>query len=691
MDNFRRSNVSLSQANQSHLGSPDRVPSVYESRARYETEQLDLVRYLRWVIVLIGAIVAALFLKALLGAQRPQRCVEASPATKLREYFVPNGSAASTAESFWAQLLPSRAQGGLGGVQDRLRTQRFSVTAALPELPSTESIRANPAHFNLSLAELDATPVERLTARFPAAQVLAGLQTLIGGPEVGAEAGAAELERSRADISAQLRRLDELERLLQHNTTAELVLKLNDLRGSGQALTAKRAQLNDLRARFLAAARVLTDCEDRERERDASLASDRQLAAELREKLSVLDVTAAELKRRIEEKEQSLSESDRENRERILALTTRAAQLKANLARRPAVERAIAEKRQREQQLSAEVARLQARLNELGTQRAALESDHQRFMAQPRELQTELEAFEAKKRIVSMRLNSMLTHRQIKTLLATLVPARDQKTALKSIMDEKLSEEKELLETVQRYQADGAAVSAEPEDLRRQIERDQTNFKQILEKYAEWQKVVDDYDASDEDITVVQVQMQEVEEKVLKLQLRLGEFKGKQDVFAERLRALDEGVAAAQARVAEAEAEGRSIASWILQTGSDLAGWQDAWQTLQAEIDAKNSEFAAYKANVEQSFGDLDKQRESVHAAVDEHRAQLAEVLDRAKAASDRLAAARGECAAVKALYAKVSEMLPTLQALFGHDLRVFAQLKKELAALTEPFAQLLS
>ena len=720
MDNFRRSNVSLNPANQSQSMSGSRVPSVYETRSRYESAQVDLMVYLKWIVVLIGAIIGVLFLKTMLGENAIGQCVERSTSfrSRVRDYIAPGAvprtespaqrGPARLNEGFWSYFLPSWGYSELGAIQERLEGKRFAVRPALPELPSAEGIRAHPARFNVSLAAASQLPAEQLKARFPPAALLEGLERLVGVGHFGESAGPNEAERSRAAVAADLQRAEELGRRLQQNTTVEIVLKLHDLRASTEAQAAKRGQLNELRIRVLAAAQSLSECETRESAQQATMDADEREERELAARVAEQEEAQAELRRLAAleqvvaigecgldfnrdfsprpQKEKSLNEKDRVNRERVVSLTNRAAQLKANLARRATVSQSIAERQRRAQQLTAELAQQRTRLAAALQQKAEFEAEHAHFTAEPRLLQDELRRLEARRKVLTMRLNSLITHRQIKHLLSTLVPGKDKKSTLETIMGEKLSEEQELLEVVERYDKEGRPVPDAPDELKRQIARDTTNFQTIMQKYEEWERVVEGYDVSEIDIKQLQRQLLEIEEQIRALQRRVADFKGKENTHSDRLLSLEGGINHLQHAMAQNEAEARGHSEWIAQATKDMQEWSEAWEALQTEIAAKNSEFTAYKQNVQQSFAELDRKREAAQGALELHRAQLRELAQRLNGRRERLAAIRADCASIKAFYLRVSEMLPELQALFAHDDQLLAQVRRDLAELIQPF-----
>lgn len=702
MDNFRRSNISLNPINQSHSASPSRVPSVSEIRSRYESAQVDLMVYLKWIIVLIGVVIGILFVKSLVGDSKIEQCAAKTQSfhTRVKDYFrgeeaspreseVQPGPTPRSAEGFWSYFLPGWAYSELNAIQGKLQTLRPQVQPRLPELPTLESIRTHPGRFNISLADVAQLSAQQLKERFPVEDLVRAVDALTGHGTLGLNPSSAEIEHSRTTAADELMRTEELSRQLQKNTTADLVLKLHQLRSSTEAVAAKRKQINELRISVISAARSLTSCQEREVEQHQVMQDDKLAEAQLQAKIAQLEEKESRISKQIEEKELSLSQNDRQNREVLTALTQRENQLKTKLTRKPTLEQNVTKWRKRLTEVASEIDVLVKKLSEAKEQKAAFEAQHRSSMEQPARLRNDLEVLEVKKKLVEMRLNSLTARKQVKNLLNTLVPDKEKGSSLETIMDKKLTEEKQLLEFVEQYDRDTNPVPDIPVEMKRQIERDESSFQAIIQKYREWQKVVEDYDASDEDIRKLEVQLREVEEQIRLLQKRISEYKGQENLYTERMHVFETGISSAQRTIEKLEAEAKQINGYIVQGQTEVAAWKEDWEKVQEEIRGKESEFRVYRQTIDQNFIELDKERETNRVALEAERGYLKEVRARLHSISESLTVIRTDCTTTKAMYLKVAQLLPQLQHIISHDTQTIAQLKKEIARLVEPFTQL--
>lgn len=206
MDQFRRSNVPLNQSQS--LYTSNVMSSNAANLSQYESAQIDLMYYLKWVILVIGVVIAAIFLKALFGGAPCKTDCDAQPTyfqsfknyiaktfsfgrsrarpkpadkepPREREYQSSSESRGreraerqtekpeGQKEGFWSNILPSAACKGLSDFKEKLKNYRFAVRPFLPEMPSVEAIKATPARFNISLSEMSTTPASEIKYKFP--------------------------------------------------------------------------------------------------------------------------------------------------------------------------------------------------------------------------------------------------------------------------------------------------------------------------------------------------------------------------------------------------------------------------------------------------------------------------------------------------------------------------------------------
>lgn len=87
MDQYRRSNVPLNQSQS--LFASNVVSTNAANISQYESAQIDLMYYLKWVILIIGIVIAGIFLKAIFGGQNCQKDCQVQPsyARQLKNYF----------------------------------------------------------------------------------------------------------------------------------------------------------------------------------------------------------------------------------------------------------------------------------------------------------------------------------------------------------------------------------------------------------------------------------------------------------------------------------------------------------------------------------------------------------------------------------------------------------------------------
>ena len=119
--------------------------------------------------------------------------------------------------------------------------------------------------------------------------------------------------------------------------------------------------------------------------------------------------------------------------------------------------------------LDREVEKLGADYTELERRRAKLAGEVLQWEKERAQQAAFAKGYETRVRIYQMKLNTSISHQEIKNFLLNLVPEKDKTKTLEVLMSGKIKEEKELIELLKSFGADN---TAESEKLMQFIQQD---------------------------------------------------------------------------------------------------------------------------------------------------------------------------------------------------------------------------
>lgn len=685
-----------------------------ENRSRYESAQVDLMVYLKWIIVLIGVAIVVLLLKALFFSPpaAPADAVQCSNESYLdqaKNYFYDlffgsdddsekaHGSAktatmreANTQRGaldgkddgrqeekeggFWRNLLPSLGFGcdSWKSLHDKMLNQRYSVRPTLPDLPSVEAIKANPARFNVSMPHMTALPTSELKGAHPPDQILHKL----------AKIAQVSPENPKASLMNDSEKVKNAEKNLGDKPQSDLRLKLNDLNGSFKSMAAKKGQIANLYSKFEHSLKDLNKCESEEADLNLQLAAEREVENKLKEDLKSNESMDAMLKAQIEEKEKTLSDGDRKHRKRAVDLAGREKELKAALDQRPFAEKQMQEKLARATAADAEADKIEKNYqSDLGN-KSALERELKTYTTQRDDLNRQLEEVTRFISISEEAISKQISREELKKMIEGITDPHKRATIGKKL-DEHLSDDKVIVNEV------FGDNSKEGRDLKEFIDKNEQQIKTVLNLYDSLSESLKTFKGGEISIEATRKQITQYRNQQKELQKELADLDRKIADLKARLDRLNLALGAKGSRDKELRDEARSAREWVEKKRLELEGLEQQRAALAREIKELEEEQQAHHQSVNSRFGNLDAQRNLIR---EEHKnilLKLGELVPKVKALEAALEKKRSDCAALKGFYKKTAELVPVLREHFDADRKTLSDLKDSVMNIVGEFVNL--
>lgn len=242
----------------------------------------------------------------------------------------------------------------------------------------------------------------------------------------------------------------------------------------------------------------------------AAIEADRLLEKSLKDQVKDLEAQDADLRRRIEDKERSLGDADKKAREAISRLRNRESELLSEAKLRSKIEKDIEARLRRADDLDREVEKLSADYAEMERRRGQLEGEVVEWEKERNRNAAFSKGYETRIKIYQMKLNTGISHQEIKNFLLNLVPEKDKTKTLEVLMSGKIKEERELIELLKSFGADN---TAESEKLMQFIQQDQQFLSEVMKKFLDWQKTINEYAGGELQISDLRTKIAEFEGK----------------------------------------------------------------------------------------------------------------------------------------------------------------------------------
>lgn len=108
----------------------------------------------------------------------------------------------------------------------------------------------------------------------------------------------------------------------------------------------------------------------------------------------------------------------------------------------------------------------------------------------------ELHKTSSRLKIFELRLGTYLTHKDLKEVILSLIPEKEKTATLARIYSGTIDEKKALLEIINNYDRE----LKEKAVIEEQIEKDRQNFREIMQKFLDLQKTVNEYQIGEDKI-----------------------------------------------------------------------------------------------------------------------------------------------------------------------------------------------
>mgnify|MGYP003587919081 CR=1 FL=1 len=696
---------------------PSRLDSFIENRSRYETAQLDLMVYLKWIILVIGVAIVVLLLKAMFAppcsagsAAAEETCRAESLLARTKRYveemFVGTAKVQKASETerpkdvlleedvgdlaqpdkggFWSNLLPKLGFGcdSWRQLHERLSSQSFSVRPTLPPLPSVEEIKAFPAKFGVDLAQARRMPAAEARAAAPPEQLLARLAEAAGVPADDPRLAADGVAQRRPPLSDAVERVQAAEKSLAEGPQSDLRLRLNDLSGSFRSLAAKRAQVASLHARVASALDELTRCDAGLGDLRDHAVSESQRLQERREALKAGSARISSLRSRIEEKERSLSDAERRLRTKAVDLATRRSAAAAAAASRPATEAAIAAKLAEADAADQEATRLEAAYAKDLQGKQQLEAELKDMLAKKDSLQSKLDDINKLIEISEEGLRRRLSREELRRTIESITD-NNHRDSIEKKLNERLADETAVVNEI------FAEDPAESARLAEFISKDEAQIKNVLKIYDEFTESLRNFKGGEISIEEIRKTISDNKAQQSSLSSQLAQATSAASDLKNRVDRLNSSLGVAGSADRNRRDESRRLRAWAAEKRSELEKLEREAEIIEKEVKDAEAEALAEREGIRSRFEGLD---EELAREIEDNRklaAEVGELEKTVKTVADREALKASECAALKGFYLKAAEMVPVLRNHIEEDREKLDELKKGVFKTIDDFVNL--
>lgn len=529
MDRYRLSEIYQSELNRSNL-SDGEVKSNLQSVIEYQKSQMSVMKIIKYLSLLLTIIVVILVFTLLLGQSSSIRdCpVEESQFTYLESFkynvfgVVPDCNGTELAhqhiekrkasDSIWDIIKPSSSNKQVDEFQRKLKEQSFSVQGFLPSLPEYEYIRKNRNKFELSNElnsscfdggnQLDCDHYRSVSSAFES----------IFEVSLNQNSSRDDFVDVKKKLVDQSERYKDAERLLDNEFLDEVRLNVNDLSHSYRNYLNKKGRLNEFQEKFYVLMKKLEGISDElglaKREVDEEKLKGADLDSKIAEANRLLEYYTGQ----INEKKNTLSAKEKERFEALKVLDEQINDLKKLLSSKPKIEAEISQKTNSITRNEALILQKEERVRKVREELAILRSKKADNEVKEGEFTFRRNQFEKTKLIHTIKLKAALKNREIKLFLDGLVDESKDINSLEHLMGNKINDQKELLEQIERYKEESKKMDSKPgtiiedqetgnsEEIRSYISKDQEDLENIKSKYEELIKVVGEYKDSEIEI-----------------------------------------------------------------------------------------------------------------------------------------------------------------------------------------------
>ena len=717
MEGYRRSNIHGSMQPSMR---EERVPSLYETRSNYEAAQLNLMAILRVILIVMGIIVAVLlfrtffksdsegdsahkgesiigaafryFMEYLVGEKRTTRASTKSNTStdtdtkgpKIRFIKTPEGRLKAVEdkpetevkkEGFWASLMPSFGCKDWKNLQEKLKNQKFSIRHYLPELPSTEAIRANPNRFNISLTEISKKSTEELKKDHPPEEVLKNLAAIAGFYN----------QDPKIVVAQDNEKAQKAERSMKEPEQADLQFKLADTVGSFRFLLGKRQKLIELRSRVQDSLNALNECESNERNLDTEYYNLKNEGDDLRRQLSALGEEEQEINTKIKQKERNLSEADKRAREIISALSAKLAEVKAASGRKASIELDIQARLRKITAIDVEIDRIKAGEPDLVKRIENMQVELQWIPSKQANLKDKLKLLKASHESFERKRNILLTHKDLKEKLLKLVPEAEKTKDLADKFSETIEKEKSLKELAEK-------VSANPNEIQiidDFIKEDKEIFHTWMKLFAEMEKEVNKFEGGEAYITIIERSLAQSKENIAENIKELSQLESDEKSISQELHRLQQMLNSSREKLNALQQERASLNDWIENHKRLIADSERNQKSIESEIANQQNLTQKERQALVENFGNVDQERSKILESMSSIKSRIVDNQSNVKAIEVKLERSKDNCAALKAFYMKTAEMVPLLDSTLAADKKTLLDLKDQIQKQLEPFTAL--
>lgn len=130
---------------------------------------------------------------------------------------------------------------------------------------------------------------------------------------------------------------------------------------------------------------------------------------------------------------------------------------------------------------------------------------------------SKLQSLDLQKNFLSIRLNVLISTKEIKNLLESVLNKDTNIDDLKALMDNKINNEERLLKLNDLFNKESQKISEKGDgddkssELKNYIEKDKEDYLKIVESYKEFKKVVEEYGDEDFEINNLKIRIKEIE------------------------------------------------------------------------------------------------------------------------------------------------------------------------------------
>lgn len=547
MDLYRASEVYHSPINRSFV-SQSRVRSTIESTLDYKNSQVSLSKIMKYLFMILAAAIALLVLYSFID--KPKTVVERVDKTgwslydnvkynlfdirpdnkniRVDENMRSNTSRTETGfmENIRELWPGDKGCGNIKELEQKLRSQRYSVQKHLDHLPSLDDIRANRDKYDLS-NELSRScregDLDFKSSIFT--NIMSNFDRLIGVGILTPKSTQDDFSAINAQLHTEQDRYKYAERLLDNEFIYSVKGDVNDLVHSHKNLQEKKVLLNGYRYSLFNHMRqletVINDIKNAKADLDSEKASEIQLNSRLGEAEALVN----KFNRMMNEKEGTMGDRQQKELSELRAIDDRIDEVKASIVNADKIRNELRNRRER-------ILKTQHNASSIGNDIAELDREVSRLQAERKNkadtiksIQDTSEMYENRKRIHMIKLEVFLRNKEIKAFLDKLINSNTNMDNLTTLINSKITDEEKLMLLMKQYneesekldQMEGRTIidteRVTSDTLKTKIEKDRQDFKKIMEKYLGLKKVVEEYEDTDFEINNLKIKIQEIDDK----------------------------------------------------------------------------------------------------------------------------------------------------------------------------------